>query len=107
MPWIYLIAAIALEVVGTTALKLSDGFSKFGWGAFSLALYTASLLLLSLVLKTMPVGIAYAVWSGLGIALVALIGTVAFGQRLDGPAWVGMGLIVAGVLVLNLVSKSG
>ena len=55
----------------------------------------------------MPVGIAYAVWSELGIALVALIGTVAFGQRLDGAAWVGMGLIVAGVLVLNLASRSG
>ena len=107
MPWIYLVTAIALEVVGTTALKLSDGFSRWGWGAVSLAFYAGALILLSLVLRTMPVGMAYAVWSGLGVALVALIGALAFGQRLDAAAWLGMGLIVAGVLVLNLVSKSG
>lgn len=107
MPWIYLVLAIGLEVLGTTALKLSDGFSRWSWGGVSLVLYAGALILLSVVLKTMPVGVAYAVWSGLGVALVALIGAFAFGQRLDWAAWLGMGLIVAGVLLLNLVSKSG
>ena len=107
MPWVYLVIAIGLEVIGTTALKLSDGFSRWGWGSVSLAFYAGALILLSIVLKTVPVGMAYAVWSGLGVAFVALIGAIAFGQRLDWAGWAGMGLIVAGVLLLNLVSRSG
>lgn len=102
-----LILAIGLEVLGTTALKLSEGFSRLGWGAVSLTLYAAALILLSMVLKTIPVGIAYAIWSGLGVAFIALIGVVAFDQRLDAPAWLGLSLIVAGVILLNVVSKSG
>lgn len=107
MPWLYLVLAIGLEVLGTTALKLSEGFTRVGWGAASLVLWAGALVLLSIVLKTIPVGIAYAVWCGLGVAFVAMIGFFVFGQRLDAVAWLGLGLIVAGVILLNVVSKSG
>lgn len=107
MPWLYLVLAIGLEVLGTTALKLSEGFTRPGWSAASLVLWAGALFLLSIVLKTIPVGIAYAVWSGLGVAFVAMIGFFLFGQRLDAAAWLGLALIVAGVILLNVVSKSG
>lgn len=107
MPWLYLVLAIGLEVLGTTALKLSEGFTRPGWGVASLVLWAGALFLLSLVLKTIPVGIAYAVWCGLGVAFVAMIGYFVFGQRLDAIAWLGLALIVAGVILLNVVSKSG
>lgn len=107
MPWFMLVIAIGLEVLGTTALKLSEGFTRWGWGGVSLMLYAGALILLSIVLKTIPVGIAYAIWSGLGVAFIAVIGAVAFGQRLDWAAWAGLALIVAGVVLLNVVSRAG
>lgn len=107
MPWLMLFLAIALEVLGTTALKMSEGFTRIGWGLTSMVLWAAALFLLSLVLKTIPVGIAYAIWAGFGVALVAFIGVVAFGQRLDWAGWMGMAMIVGGVILLNVVSRSG
>ncbi|WP_382325174.1 SMR family transporter [Hydrogenophaga sp. UC242_53] len=105
-PWILLGLRIAAEVVGTSALKASEGFSKLWPSAIVVVSYGAAFYLLSLTLRTIPVGIAYAVWSGVGVVLIALIGWLAFGQKLDAAGMLGMGLIVAGVLVLNLLSKS-
>lgn len=106
MHWLALAAAIAFETVGTTALKASEGFTRLGPSLIVVAAYGVSFWLLALVLKTVPVGIAYAIWSGLGICLIAAIGYVGFGQRLDLPALVGLALIIAGILVINLFSQS-
>jgi multidrug transporter EmrE-like cation transporter len=106
MPWLFLGIAIVGEVIATTALKASDGFTKWGYGSISIIGYSISLYILAIILKTIPVGIAYAVWSGAGVALVTFIGVVLLGQKLDLFAYLGIGLIVAGVLVLNLLSTS-
>ena len=105
-PWILLGLAIAAEVVGTSALKASEGFSKLWPSAIVVISYGAAFYLLSLTLRTIPVGIAYAVWSGVGVVLIAVIGWLVFGQKLDGAGLLGMGLIVAGVLVIQLFSKT-
>jgi small multidrug resistance pump len=107
MHWIILSLAIVFETIGTTALKASDGFTRLGPSILVALAYGVSFWLLALVLRTVPVGIAYAIWSGLGICLIAAIGWIWFGQRLDGPALAGMGLIVAGIAVINLFSKAG
>ena len=104
--WIFLAVAIVSEVVGTTALKASDGFSRLWPSLVVLAAYGTSFFFLSLTLRTMPVGVVYAIWSGAGIALIALVAWVFLGQTLDLPALVGMGLIVSGVVVLNVFSKT-
>ncbi|MFC7705103.1 DMT family transporter [Plastorhodobacter daqingensis] len=101
-----LFTAIALEVVGTTFLQRSEQFSRLVPTALMVLSYLGAFYFLSLVLRVMPVGIAYAIWSGLGIVLISLIGLVLFRQRLDLAAVVGLGLIIAGVLVINLLSKS-
>lgn len=106
MHWLLLAAAVVFETIGTSALKLSNGFTKTAPSAVVVVAYGISFWLLATVLRTMPVGIAYAVWSGLGIALIALIGLIAFGQRLDGAALAGIGLIVAGILVISLFSSA-
>jgi small multidrug resistance pump len=106
MHWLILAAAILFETIGTTALKASDGFSKLGPSLISIATYMVSFWLLALVLRTIPVGIAYAIWSGLGICFISLIGYFAFNQRLDTPAVIGLGLIVAGIGVINLFSSA-
>ena len=98
--------AIVSEVIGTTALKASEGFTRLGPSAITVVTYCLSFYLLSLTLKTLPVGIAYAIWSGVGIVLISAVGWLAFGQKLDLAAVVGLGLIIAGVLVVNLFSKS-
>jgi small multidrug resistance pump len=105
--WLFLGIAIVSEVVGTSALKASEGFTRLWPSLLVVTGYVISFYFLSLVLKTMPVGIAYAVWSGAGIALIVWIGWAFFGQSLDMPGILGLLLIVAGVLVLNLFSKSG
>ncbi|WP_316014578.1 multidrug efflux SMR transporter [Roseobacter sp. HKCCA0434] len=107
MPWILLIVAIAGEVIGTTALKASDGFTRLGPGLVAFAGYAVAFWFLAQVLRTIPVGIAYAIWSGVGIAAMAVIGRLAFGQKLDPAGLVGIGLIAAGVLVINTLSNSG
>ncbi|MFP8836082.1 DMT family transporter [Hydrogenophaga sp. XSHU_21] len=105
--WLLLAIAICAEVVGTTALKASEGFSRL-WPALLVAAgYGTAFYCLSLVVKTIPLGIAYAVWSGLGIVLITLLAWAFYGQRIDLAGYIGMGLIVAGVLVLNVFSGAG
>lgn len=104
--WVLLGLAIVAEVIGTTALKMSDGFSKFWPSLVVVVGYAIAFYLLSMTLKYIPVGVAYAVWSGVGIALITLIGWVVFSQTLDWAAWLGIGLIISGVLVLQLFSNS-
>jgi len=106
MHWIFLVTAIVSEVIGTSALKASEGFSRLWPSAIVVAGYTSAFYCLSLALNRIPVGVAYAIWSGVGIALIALISWVLYGQSLDLPTIVGILLIVAGVIVLNLFSNT-
>ena len=104
--WIYLIVAIVAEVIATSALKASDGFSKLWPSALTVLGYCVAFYCLSLTLRNIPVGVAYAGWSGLGVVLITAVSWILFGQKLDAPALIGMGLIVAGVIVMNVFSKS-
>ena len=104
--WVYLAVAIVAEVIATSALKASEGFSRLVPSLVVVAGYGIAFFCLSLTLRTIPVGIVYAIWSGVGIVLIALAAYFVFGQVLDAPALIGMGLIVAGVLVINLFSRS-
>jgi small multidrug resistance pump len=104
--YIYLVAAIVAETIGTTALQASQQFTKAGPSVLVVVAYGLAFYLLSLALKFMPVGIVYAIWSGLGVIMIAIIGLVVFGQRLDLPAIIGIALIIAGVAVLHLFSGS-
>lgn len=105
-PYVYLAGAIVLEVIATSLLKASEGMTRLGSTLGALAGYGACFYLLSLTMKSIPTGIAYAIWSGVGIVLISLIGLLVFKQRLDAPALIGIGLICAGVLVINLFSHS-
>lgn len=105
-PWVFLSLAIVAEVIGTSFLKSAEGFTRPVPSAIVAVSYATAFYFLSLTLKAIPVGVAYAVWSGVGVALIALIGWAVFGQRLDAGAIVGLVLIVAGVAVLNLFSAS-
>ena len=100
-----LLLAIFTEIVGTTMLKQSEQFTRLIPSVISIASYAAAVYLLSIAIKTVPLGIAYALWSGVGIMAISIIGVVLFKQHLDGWAIAGLVLIVAGVLVVNL-SKS-
>jgi multidrug transporter EmrE-like cation transporter len=104
--WLFLIIAIIAEVIATSALKYSEGFTKLGPSAIVIAGYGIAFYFLSLVMKTIPVGVAYAVWSGLGVVLIAAAAWILHGQKLDAWAFVGMGFIVIGVAILNLLSKT-
>lgn len=106
MNWLYLAIAIVAEVIATSALKASNGFSRIGPVLILIAGYGVAFFLLSQTLKTIPVGIAYAIWSGVGIVLVTLIGFFLYKQRLDLPALIGIGLIIAGVVVMQVFSKT-
>ncbi|WP_088348403.1 MULTISPECIES: multidrug efflux SMR transporter [Rhodomicrobium] len=106
MTWAYLILAIAAEVVATSALKASESFTRLGPSLIVVFGYGAAFYLLSLTLKTMPLGVVYALWSGLGIVLVALVGWLVFRQHLDAPAVIGIALILAGVAIINILSES-
>lgn len=106
MSYLYLAIAIVSEVIGTSALKASEQFTRPVPSLITLVAFASAFYFLSLTLRTMPVGIAYAIWSGVGIVLISLIALVLFGQKLDLPAVIGMGLIVAGVVVINAFSKS-
>lgn len=103
--YLFLFLAIVLETAGTTLLKMSDQFTKVLPSIFSLVCYVGSLYLLSLCLRTVPIGIAYATWSALGIALITISGIFFFKQTPDLPAVIGLVLIAIGVAVLNLFSK--
>jgi multidrug transporter EmrE-like cation transporter len=102
--WLLLAIAIVAEVVGTSALKASEGFTRLGPSAVVVLGYGVAFYCLSLVLKSIPVGITYAVWSGLGIVLITLSAWWLYGQTIDTAGFIGMGLIVAGVVVLNVFS---
>ena len=102
--FVYLIFAVIAETIGTSALQASQQFTKLGPSVLVIVSYVISFYLLSLTLRTMPVGIMYAMWSGMGIVLIAMIGWVVFGQKLDLAATAGIGLIIAGILVINLLS---
>ncbi len=105
--FIYLILAIISETAATSLLNITDGFTKPLPTIASLILYVVSVYCLSNCIKTIPVGVAYAIWSALGIVLITLIGFVAFKQSPDWAAVVGFLLIIAGVIILNLFSKMG
>ena len=102
--WLILLIAIISEVIATSALKASNGFTRLIPSLVVAVGYTTAFYCLSLTMKTIPVGIAYAVWSGLGLFLVTIIAWFCFGQKLDLPAILGMGLILAGVMVINMFS---
>ncbi|MVW73568.1 MULTISPECIES: multidrug efflux SMR transporter [unclassified Bordetella] len=106
MKWIYLGIAIVAEIIATSALKGSQGFTRLAPSALTVAGYAVSFYFLSMTLRYIPVGVAYAIWSGVGIVLISLIGALLFDQHLDLPAIIGIGLIIAGVVVMNVFSKS-
>ncbi len=106
MRYLFLSLAIAFEVVGSSFMKASNGFSKWLPSSIVIIAYVTCFYFLSLALKTIPLGIAYAIWGGLGIVLTALISIVIFKQKLDIPAIIGIVLIVAGVVVMNFFSKT-
>lgn len=106
MTYFYLISAIVFEVIGTAGLQASEQFTKPKPLILTATCYAISFYFLSLVLRSMPVGIAYAIWSGLGIVLITLAGLVWFGQELDTPALIGLALIIAGVGTINLFSTT-
>ncbi len=104
--WLLLAGAIVAEVVATSALKASEGFTRAAPALLVVLGYALAFYLLALTLRSIPVGVAYAIWSGLGTVLIALAGWWLYGQRLDAAQLGGMALIVAGVLVMNLFSTS-
>jgi small multidrug resistance pump len=106
LPYLYLSIAIVSEVIATSALRAADGFTKLLPSVLVVTGYALAFFFLSLTLKTIPVGVAYAIWSGIGIVLISLVAYFLYGQSLDAPALIGMGLIVAGVMVINLFSRS-
>ena len=106
LTYLILGAAIVAEVVATTALARSESFTKAGPSLVALMGYAVAFWLLSFPLRVMPTGVVYAIWSGVGIVLIASVAWLWGGQRLDAPALLGMGLIVAGVMVVNLFSGS-
>ncbi|MCO5286450.1 MAG: multidrug efflux SMR transporter [Chitinophagaceae bacterium] len=106
MKWIFLMIAIISEVIATSALKYSEGFSKLVPSIIVILGYGIAFYFLSLTLKSMSVGIAYALWSGIGTVLIALTAYFIFKQKLDLPSIIGLSLIVLGVIVINVFSKS-
>ncbi|CAK6493059.1 Multidrug transporter EmrE [Pantoea sp. Nvir] len=106
MTYLYLFIAIVAEVIATSSLKASESFTRLWPVVVSLVGYSIAFYFLALVLRTMPTGIAYAIWSGVGIVLISVVGWVVFKQKLDLPAIIGLALIIAGVLVVNLFSKT-
>ena len=101
----WLAVAIVAEVIGTSALRAADGFTRLWPSLLVIAGYGIAFYCLSITLRTMPVGIIYAVWSGAGIVLITLVAMLLYRQVPDLPAVIGLGLIIAGVVVLNLFSK--
>jgi len=102
----YLIVAIIFETVGTSALQASQQFTRLGPSIIVVIAYGLSFFLLALSLRTIPVGIAYAIWSALGIVMIAAIGFVVFGQKLDMAAIIGLGMIIGGVATIHIFSNS-
>jgi small multidrug resistance pump len=106
MNHLFLVIAVVFEVIATSTLKATEGFTRFWPSAVTIVGYACAFYFLSLPVRTIPVGIVYALWCGIGIVLVTLVGWVILKQALDTPALIGMALILAGVVVINLFSKS-
>ena len=106
MSYVYLAIAIVAEVIATSFLRLSDGFTRTVPSLVTAVGYLVAFYFLALTLKTIPTGVAYAIWSGVGIILITAVAWIFQGQRLDLPALAGIALIVAGVVVMNLFSKA-
>ncbi|CAP41910.1 DMT family transporter [Bordetella petrii] len=106
MKWLYLGIAIVAEIIATSALKSAEGFTRLLPSLVTVAGYAVAFYFLALTLREIPVGIAYAIWSGVGIVLISLVGALFFKQHLDGPALLGIALILAGVVIMNVFSKS-
>jgi small multidrug resistance pump len=104
--WLFLAVAIVSEVIATSALKSSAGFSRLWPSLLVITGYASAFYFLSLTLKFIPIAVAYAIWSGAGVALIALISWLVFGESLDPPAIIGLLLIIAGVTILNVFSKT-
>jgi small multidrug resistance pump len=107
MAYLYLAIAIIAEVIATTALKASNEFTRLGPSVVVIIGYCIAFFLLSVVLRTIPVGIAYAIWSGLGIVIISVVAAIIYKQVLDIPALIGIGFILIGVIVINVFSQSG
>ena len=106
MQYIYLAIAIVAEVIGTTALKFTDNFTNLMPSLLVATCYGTAIFMLSVIVRSMPVGIVYAIWSGAGIVLVTIVGAIWLRQTLDAAAIIGIALILAGVVIVNLFSKS-
>lgn len=106
MNYLLLGCAIIAEVIGTSFMKQSDGFTRLVPSLVTAVAYLVAFYCLSLTLRTIPTGIAYAIWSGVGIVLIAAVAWLVQGQRLDAPAMIGMALIIAGVVVMNVFSRT-
>lgn len=104
--WLYLAAAIGLEIAATFCLKLSNGFEKAMWGMASIALYSACFWVLAPALKTIPVGVAYAIWAGVGIAAAGAIGALAFGEKLGPLQLAFVAMIIVGAVGLRLTTSA-
>jgi small multidrug resistance pump len=105
-PWIYLAAAIALEVTGTFMLKLSNGFEKWQWGSLSIVCYSACFWVLAPAMKALPVGVVYAIWAGVGIVAAALIGVLAFNEKLSLVQLSCIGLVLIGAVGLRMTTTT-
>ena len=105
-PWILLSIAITLEVIATSLLKLSDGFTKWWWGVASISLYSLCFWLLAPVMKVLPIGMVYAVWSGVGIVAITVIGVVFFKDKLSLIQFACIALILIGAVGLQLTSTA-
>lgn len=106
MSFIYLAIAIVAEVIATSALKASEGFSVLWPSVITIIGYAIALFFLSLTLKTIPMGIAYAIWSGAGIILISTVGLIVYKQQLDLAALIGLSFMIIGIVVINVFSKS-
>ena len=107
MAYFYLLIAVVFETIGTSALQASHQFSRLVPSMIVVTAYAASFFFMAIVLRYLPVGITYAIWSGLGIVFIAAIGYVIFGQKLDMPAILGTAMILAGIVVIQLFSRAG
>ena len=106
MTWFLLILAIVCEVIATSALKSAAGFTRLGPSVIVVVGYGVAFYCLSEVVKTLPLGVTYAIWSGVGVALIAVVGWLVFDQKLDAAALLGFGFIVTGVVIINVFSKT-
>ena len=106
LPYVYLVLAILFEVIATTSLKASDTLTRPVPTVIMLVSYLVCFVFMSLVMRWLPVGVTYALWSGLGIVLITLVAWYRFGEVLDGPAMIGIGLIIAGIVVIQVFSRT-